>query len=137
MTRGCGAKWPRARRGNIGNNRGTFSHHAVEHCRRCGCNDRAARAGCADRALPNLLATDLRVPPPHRLRYTRRAGPDPGVFPTCPRKPDAAARLAREGAVPKFSSRRVEALPGSRANATAYVEARWRDAIYLNGRTSF
>src|SRR5437667_595003 len=45
-----------------------------------------------------------------------------------------AARLAREGALPQFPSRRAEALPGRRAGATAYPETRRPHTIHLNRR---
>src|SRR5262245_13752572 len=135
MTADLFAKCAHGRSGCVARHRSSIRGDALEHCRRRGCNNRAARAGCADRALPDLLATDLRVSPPQRLRRTRRAGFHPIIFSAPVGKRDAAARLAREGPVPEFSSRRVEALPGPRANATAYVEARRWDAIHLNGRT--
>lgn len=131
-----GAIWPRARRGNIGSHQRTFSGDALEYCPRRGCNNRAARTDGSDRVMPPLLASNLCVSSAQRLRHPRRAGLHTVIFPAPVGKRDPAARLAREGAVPEFSYRRLEALPGSRANATAYVEARRRKAIHLNGRTS-
>src|SRR5262245_4434137 len=125
MTAVLSARCAHGRSGCVARHRSSIRGDTVEHCRRRGCNHRAARAGCADRAMPKLLATDLRVSPPQRLRRTRRAGLHPIIFSTLVGKRDAAARLTREGAVSQFSPGRVEALPGSRANATAYVEA-WR-----------
>src|SRR6266516_5296431 len=113
---------------------GPLRGYSVERCHRGRCDNGAPRTRGAHATVPGLLAVNLRLPPPQRLRCSRRAGSHPIVFSASPRERDTATRLAREGAVPQFPARRAEALPGRRAGATAYLETRRPHTIHLNRR---
>src|SRR6266516_2103026 len=113
---------------------GPLRADSVERCHRRRCDNGAPRTRGAHAAVPDLLAANLRLPPPQRLPYTRRAGPHPIVFSASSRKRNTAARLAREGTLPQFPARRAEALPGGRAGATAYLETGRLHTIHLNRR---
>src|SRR5262249_34164041 len=74
----------------------------LERCHCHGCDHPGSRTHRNGRVMPNLLATNLRLPPPQRLRQRRRAGPHSIVLSAPARKRNAAARLAREGRFRSF-----------------------------------
>ena len=86
---------------------GPLRGDSVERCHRRRCDNGAPRTRGAHAAMPGLLAANLRLPPPQRLRYTRRAGPHPIVFSASPRKRNAcgASRARRGASAVSFSAR--------------------------------
>ena len=75
--------------------------HALDDCAPGGrlANSIAARAECAFRVVPNLLATSLCFPAASRHRAARCAGSHPGIFCRSNRKPGLRSRRSDERAV--------------------------------------
>ena len=111
----------------------TFCGDFVERGPRRRSNHSGACAHGHGRALPNLLATHLRLPAPQRPLEARRRRFNATIFQAPVARRDTPARFAREGTLPKFPPRRAEALPGGRTRGAAHFETRRGNAIHFDG----
>src|SRR4029077_12887576 len=76
--------------------------------------------------MPDLLATNLSVPTPPRLKPTRCARSDAGLFRAFDRVTRLCPSRSREGTLPFLSTRRTQTFRAPRARTRSDAEARRR-----------